>query len=140
MSKIFEIKIGDLLKTTGKKDAITFEEKNIKELPNIQKPGIKGSLDIQSLNDTTILGILTDISCTTQDTCDKCLNTYTRKILCPEYKARFVIPEKDDDEEDINKSDNEEIFPIDAKSETIDIKEMIIQSILLQEPISKKCS
>jgi len=139
MSKIFEIKVGDLLKTPGKKDTIIFEEKNIEELPNIQPPGIKGSLEIQSLNDSTVLATLTNISCTTQDSCDRCLAKYTREILCPEYKARFIIPEPHQDDDQVDANDDEELFPIDAKSENIDIQEMILQSILLQEPISKRC-
>ncbi|MEI8252243.1 MAG: hypothetical protein WCG25_00475 [bacterium] len=51
------------------------------------------------------------------------------------YKAKFIIPEYYKDDE----NSTEEIFPINHKDETINIEDMVVQDIVLQEPIVRRC-
>jgi uncharacterized metal-binding protein YceD (DUF177 family) len=70
-----------------------------------------------------------------EDTCDICQKTYKRPVFSEIYKAKFILPEyyKDDD------NSTEEIFPIDHKDENINIEDMVVQNIVLQEPIVRRC-
>lgn len=135
----FTIKISDLLNQTWGVDEVVFEKKFSLQIPNLTKDGISGTFVIQSLNDDALLGTLTDVKCSIQDVCDSCQVSYAREVIVPEYTARFVV--KDDrTEEEKQENSEEETFLIDAKSETINIHDMLVQAILLQEPIVKRCS
>jgi len=70
-----------------------------------------------------------------EDNCDICQKAYKRNVLSDIYKAKFIIPEyyKDDD------NSTEEIFLIDHKDETINVEDMIVQAVVLQEPIVRRC-
>jgi uncharacterized metal-binding protein YceD (DUF177 family) len=75
---------------------------------------------------------LGNVSCTITEPCDKCTTIYDRKVDIEEYSAKFHVKIDPSDESD------EPVFLID-KNENIDIKDMLIQSIVLEEPFIKKC-
>jgi len=79
------------------------------------------------------------VKCHIHDVCDSCQKAHDREVLVPEYVARFVI-EDDRTEEEKEANSDEELFLINAKSETIDIQDMVVQAILLNEPIVKRCA
>lgn len=134
----FSIKISDLLNQTWSIDEVVFEKKFSSQIPNLTKEGISWTFVIQSLNEAALLGTLTDVTCSISDVCDSCQAHYEREVFVPEYIARFVIEDDRTEEEKAANSD-EEVFLIDAKSETINIQDMVVQAILLHEPIVKRC-
>jgi len=88
-----------------------------------------------------LLGTLTDVKCSIDDVCDSCQTPFVREVLVPEYAARFALKMSEEESQRMSEDESEEEeFPIDAKSETINIQDMLVQSILLQEPLVKRCA
>lgn len=83
------------------------------------------------------MGTLHDITCQLEDVCDSCGKPFIRDIEVPEYTARFVEEGSLTKEEE--ESTEEAILMINPKDETIDITDMIVQSILLNDPFVKRC-
>lgn len=132
----FIIKIADLINQPWKKDEMFFEKKFTDQLPNLDKNWLTWSVLLQSLDKNSILVSLIDVKCIMDDICDICQKNYKREVLWELYNAKFILPEhyKDDD------NSTEEIFPIDHKDENINIEDMVVQDIVLQEPIVRRCS
>lgn len=131
----FVIKIGDLVNQPWKKDEISFDKKLSDQLPNLDKNWLSWNVLLQSLDKNSILVTLMNVKGSFDDNCDICQKTYKRFVLSELYEAKFIIPEyyKDDD------TSTEEIFPINHKDETIDIEDMVVQDVVLQEPIVRRC-
>ena len=128
----FIINVWDLLLSAWKMDEISFENEKISEIEWLTKEWISWKILIQSFDKESLLVTLEDVTCTIQEPCDRCTNLYKRNVKVESYTARFQVEfDKEYDWDD-------EIFLID-KNETIDVKEMIINAILLQEPFTKKC-
>ncbi len=123
------IKVSDLLKTPWSKDSIIFENKFSKKISNLWENWIKWNISLQSLDNKNLLIKLYDIYTYLYENCEMCWCEYKRNIKIDEYEWKFWFDE--------NKVD--EIFPIDLKNENIDIEELIIQSIILENPVIKKC-
>lgn len=135
--KLFKMKIADLLNEAGRQDEIVFEHKFSDQLPNLDENGISLTFTIQSLDNTSLLGTLTDVRANFHETCDSCGVSFVRKVDVPSYTARFVF---EDDAKNKEVIDSEEVlFYIDSKSETINIEDMVVQSILLNDPFVKRC-
>ncbi|MEI7919459.1 MAG: YceD family protein [bacterium] len=84
-----------------------------------------------------MLGTLNDISATFHETCDSCDAPFVRSVTIPSYVARFVF---EDELAKKESPDSEEVlFFINKKSETIDIEDMVVQSLLLNDPFVKRC-
>ena len=131
----FVIKIADIINQPWKKDEITFEKKFTDQLPNLDENWLSWNVLLQSLDKNSILVSLIDVKWVLEDNCDICQKTYKRSILSELYKAKFIIPEYYKDDE----NSTEEIFPINHKDETINIEDMVVQDIVLQEPIVRRC-
>jgi uncharacterized metal-binding protein YceD (DUF177 family) len=135
--KVFKIKIADLLNETGRQDDIVFEHKFSDQLPNLDDEWVSGNFTIQSLDSTSLLGTLTDVTARFHETCDSCAAPFVRPVEIPLYTGRFIF------EDEVKKKeapDSEEVlFFIDSKSETINIEDMVVQSILLNDPFVKRC-
>lgn len=128
----FIINVGDLLLSAWKRDEINFEKEMIPKIEWLTKEWIRGKILIQSFDKESLLVTLEDVECTIKEPCDRCTNLYERNVAVENYTARFQVElDKEYDWDD-------EIFLID-KNETIDVKDMIINAILLQEPFTKKC-
>jgi len=129
----FIINVGDLLLSAWKRDEINFEKEMIPEVEWLTKQWISWKILIQSFDKESLLVTLEDVSCTIEEPCDRCTKMYKREVNVESYTARFQVElDKEYDWDD-------EIFLIE-KNETIDVKDMIINAILLQEPFSKKCA
>ena len=133
----FIVKIADLLNETWKEDQIVFEHKLSDQLPQLDADGVSATFSVQSLNSSSLLGTLSDITCRINDVCDSCGVAFTRDVAIPSYVARFVLS-GDVTEKEKNESE-EAILLIDPKSETINIEDMVVQAILLNEPFVKRC-
>ena len=131
----FVIKVADLINLPWKKDEIFFEKKFTDQLPNLDKNWLSWNILLQSLDKNSILVSLIDVKWVLEDNCDVCQKSYKRAVFSELYKAKFILPEhyKDDD------NSTEEIFPIDHKDENINIEDMVVQDIVLQAPIVRRC-
>ncbi len=135
---LFKIKISDLLHESGKEDQLVFEHKFSPQLTNLHDEGIGWIFTFQSLDSTSLLGTLTDVTACFHEVCDSCETSFIRSVYIPSYVARFVF-EDDTTKQEANESE-EVIFFINKKAETIDIEDMIVQSILLNDPFVKRCA
>jgi len=133
----FEIKVWDLLHKPWKIDTMSFEKLKTDQIQNLGEEWISWEINLQSLNDNTIIIILDKVKCSKKEQCDKCLTDFTKKINCKEYKARFIIPDEHFEDEEIE--DQDTIFTIDPKKEIINIENIILHAIWLEEDIVKKC-
>ena len=129
----FIINVWDLLLSAGKTDKVSFEKEQIDELQDLASGGISGTVVIQSFDQNSLLVTIEDLHCVLHEQCDRCMEFYDREVFVKDYVAKFQTEISDEDYES-----DEEVFLID-KNENIDIKDMIINSIKLQEPFTKKC-
>lgn len=135
--KVFKIKIADLLNETGRQDEIIFEHKFSDQLPNLDTEGITWTFVIQSLDDTSLLGTLTDVTARFHEICDSCAASFMRSVNILSYTGRFIF-EDELKKKEASESD-EVLFFIDPKAETINIEDMVVQAILLDDPFVKRC-
>ncbi len=138
----FTIKVSDLLRNPWQTDSIEFEHTHTEKVKNLDSEWISGVIQLQSINDSTVWVILENIQCKINDTCDMCLNNYLRKVKNEEYKAKFEIPNDNysqENSDDFFNIHEEEIFPLNPKTESIDVEDMIVQAIGLETPFTKKC-
>lgn len=131
--KKFEIKISDLLHQLAS-DTLTFEDIFLDDLPNLIGTWISGTVELYSMDGESVFAKLTDVHAVMKATCDVCLQEYERTVDVDEYTAKFAL-----NKEDFEESDEEVVFMIDPKNETIDLGEMIYQAIVLQDPFVFKC-
>jgi uncharacterized metal-binding protein YceD (DUF177 family) len=135
--KVFKIKIADLLNESWKEDQIYFDHKFSDQLPNLDADGMAGTFTIHSLDTTSLLGTLTDITASFHEICESCGTAFDRRVEIPLYTARFVF---EDDISEKEKTESEEsLLYIDPKDETINIEDMSVQAILLNDPFVKRC-
>jgi len=90
------------------------------------------------LDNTSLLGTLTDVTARFHETCDSCGASFIRSVAIPSYTARFVFEDEAKKEKDAEVSE-EVLFTIDPKAETINIEDMVVQAILLNDPFVKRC-
>ena len=131
--KRLEIKISDLLHQVTS-DSFSFQEIFLDELPQLMGEWISGNVELYSMDGKSILVKLTDIHAVLKSTCDLCLQEYERTVDVDEYTAKFALCKEDFDD-----SDEEVVFMIDPKNETIDLSEMLYQTIEFQKPFVFKC-
>lgn len=129
----FKINVWDLLQSAGKIDQFSFKNEKIDEITWLSEKWISGDVIIQSFDKSALLVTLENITTEINEFCDICEATYVRKLEINEYYAKFQKTI------DPNEFTDDEVFKIDW-NENINIKEMIIQAIILQEPFAKRCS
>jgi len=137
LDKVFTIKIADLLIETGRSDEVVFEHKFSDQLPNLDNRGISGSFSIQSLDWSSLMWTLLDVHATFHEVCESCGVSFERSVSIPTYSARFLFEQEL--KKELTTTSEEVLFSIDAKSEIIDIEDMVVQSILLNDPFVKRC-
>lgn len=135
--KVFKVKIADLLNETGRQDEIVFEHKFSDQLPNLDEEWIAGTFTIQSLDKTSLLGTLTDVTARFHEVCDSCWTSFVRSVAVPSYTTRFTFEGEIKDSQE--SSSEEVVLSIDPKLETINIEDMVVQAILLNDPFVKRC-
>lgn len=128
----FKINVWDLLQSAGKIDQFDFKNEKINEIKWLSDTGINGEVMLQSFDKSALLVTLENITADIHESCDICESKYTRKLKIDEYYAKFQK------KIDPNESTDDEVFKIDW-NENIDIKEMMTQTIILQEPFAKRC-
>lgn len=133
----FKIKIADLLLNPWQEDTISFENKITKNIENLQKEWISWKVYLQSITNNSLFVELRDIKAYIKDICDICWKEFNREANVKSFSSKFVTPEI---HHDITEKIHDDEFFINTKDETIDIEEIITQSIILEEPIIKKCN
>ena len=136
--RAFKVKIADLLNETGSQDELVFENKMTDQLPTLDARGVSGVFTVQSLDKTSLLGTLADVTACFHETCESCGISFDRPVIIPLYTSRFVF-ESEFDQKASDESDEVVLF-IDPKAETINIEDMVVQSILLNDPFVKRCA
>jgi len=117
--------------TTDKYDLdleVDFGDEDIKP-----KSNLTGSLQIIKLGKEFNVQVK-DLEIDLEKRCDKCLKTFTQKIEIPLISVEFLI------EPMRNIELTEDVFYVDTKSWTIDVKEWIRQEIILHFPLISVCS
>ena len=131
--KQFEIKISDLLHHLGS-DHLTLENEPFERISKITDAGISCEIELFSMNEESILVKIRDLQTVMKETCDVCQKEFLREVKVPEYSAKFTL-----NKEEFQYSEEEVVFMIDEKKETINIEDMIYQAIELETPFVIKC-
>jgi len=133
----WKIKVSDLLKNPGNTDNIKFENKFLKTNDiTLSKEWIKWEVFLQWINHDEILVNVEKLSLNIIYNCDICWKEYKNPFeLKDKEQAKFVNTDKIKIKEKIY-DDN---FPIDMRTQNIDIENLIEIIIKSQEPIIKKC-
>ena len=87
------------------------------------------------MNDNTVIVELEAVEAVLKVTSDLSGKEFELPLMCELYSTKFVKEFTDENDEKREVFDEE--FPIDTKSETIDLEDAVVQAILLQEPIMK---
>jgi len=122
---MIKLKVSDLLKNSGSEDNIKLEKIKIDLIPDLVWDMICLDLKIQSINDTTIVATITNLTAYIKSISEISNKEFVRKVFCEKYETRFVVSwfkNELDDDLDIDNSWN------------IDIEKMIYDCILLQNP------
>lgn len=132
----FKIKVSDLLLNPWKSDIISFEKKYINIENELKDCEIQWTVEIQSLDHKTIWVTIKTLNTSIKKICEICWKDYILKVVVTEYFTKFVTPEVHTNPwEKIH----DEEFLIEQKDESIDLQDMICQSILVQYPLVFKC-
>lgn len=129
----FEIKVGDLLNQVAV-DEIVFENKKTKLVPNLTDDWITGKIRLSWIDNENVLVEIEELNCELNEICDYCNESFKRQISVQWYSSRFTL-----NKEEINYANDEVLFFIDEKTATINIEEMIYQSIEIDRPIVLYC-
>lgn len=135
MQRDFVVKVSDLLKNPGQTDIIEFEWISTSKIKGLTELGISGTVQLQSVNDETVLVTLEDISCEVSETSDISGKKYIREVYQETFNTKFVRAFTNENDNQREVFDEE--FPIDSKNETIDLEDAVVQAIMLQNPIVK---
>ncbi|MDR0651621.1 MAG: hypothetical protein LBG59_09885 [Candidatus Peribacteria bacterium] len=131
--KNFEIKIADLLNHLGS-DTIEFSEMKTPLLPHLTEKGISGMLKLYAVDGKSILVHLEEGKASLSDTCEICGKAFIRSLHIDRYEAKFTL-----DAKELEESNEEVLFLIEAKNATINVEEMLYQAVMLQTPFVIAC-
>lgn len=127
----FVIKVWDLLRNPWRLDTIEFDHLMIDDIDGLSKEGISWTLVLQWVNDGSVKAIIKHATAVVSDVCDLSGEEYDRIVEIKNFDARFSIDVDGEDKDRVY----DELFPLDPQWETINIYDLLLQSIQLQEPI-----
>lgn len=125
------VKISDLLKKPWKADTLKLEKIKLSELSYLSDEGISFDLELRSMNDNAIYVAMEDITYKENLACDICEKKYKKSRDISKYTAKFIISEDQEQDDDV-------IFYIN-EDQTIDLKEMLTQAIILEQEVANHC-
>ena len=135
MKQTTRIKVSDLLLNVWRIDTVTFSWLMIGDIVWLDTRWISWKLLLQSIDNSTIIATLEDVVCYIHEESDVSGTPYIRNVRIPSFWAYFVI---DPAAQVYNEEDDSPVFAIDIKNATIDVQEMLYQSILLDTPFVKR--
>lgn len=129
-TKWIKIKVSDILQNPWSTDTIKFEKRKIKQLPNTTKNWISWTLQILWMDEKSLLATLEDVKTSLLQKCEVSWKEFVQDIDVKKYEMKFLMPWLDLPYEEFT----DEIGYINEKDMTIDIQEMLYQSIILNIP------
>jgi hypothetical protein len=127
----FVIKVWDLLRNPWRLDTIEFNHLMIDDIDGLSKEGISWTLILQWVNDGSVKIIIKHAIAVVSDICDLSGEEYDRIVEIKNFDARFSTDVHGEDKDRVY----DELFPLDPQWETINIYDLLLQSIQLQDPI-----
>lgn len=125
------IKVWDLLRNPWRLDTIEFDHLMIDDIDGLSKEGVSWTLVLQWVNDGSVKAIIKHATAAVSDVCDLSGEEYDRIVEIKNFDARFSTDVDGEDKDRVY----DELFPLDPQWETINIYDLLLQSIQLQEPI-----
>ncbi|MDR0606903.1 MAG: hypothetical protein LBG52_00795 [Candidatus Peribacteria bacterium] len=129
----FSIKIADLLNHLGS-DTLEFSDLKTPLLPHLTETGLQGTLHLHSVDGKSILVCVEHLKGAVQETCESCGASFVRSLHIPEYRVKFTL-----DLDEQQESAEEVVLPINKKNNTINIEEVLYQTVKLQDPFVCRC-
>lgn len=107
-----------------------FSEFVLEDIQWLTSAWVSGELSLQWVTDGSVKVLIKQAHATIDDICDISGEEYERQVEVKDFDARFSA------QEDIGEDRvYDEVFPLDPTSETINIYDLLVQSIKLQEPL-----
>ncbi len=131
MSRLCVIKVSDLLRNATYADEVAIEDCMI-AIPHLRAPGVSAVCRLQSTNDGMIVATLSDIVAQIDDICDLSGESYIRSVYIDSYQWKFNADVAFHADPNYVYEDD---FPFLPDGESIDIEDMLVQAIVLQEPL-----
>ncbi len=131
MENSFVIKVWDLLRHPWRLDTVTFDQLMIEDISWLSPEGVSGTLVIQWVNDGSVKVLIKQAKARVSEICDLSGEEYDREVLVENFDGRFSTEADSTDEDRVY----DELFPLDGSGETINIYDLLVQSIKLQEPV-----
>ena len=126
----FIIKVGDLLRNPWKIDILEVDSFDLPDIEWLTSAWVTGTLTLQGVTDWSVKVMIKELKALVNDTCDISGEDYERQVEVINFDTRFSSAEDMGDDRVYD-----ELFPLDASSETINIYDFLVQSIRLQEPL-----
>ena len=129
--------MADLLLNPGQTDTIKFDSKFSNKIEWLGSAGISWEVFLQGLNDKEIKVVLKNIKAKIKDSCSICWEDFEREVFIPYFETKFVVPAI---HQDLSEQIHDEEFLINTKNDTINLEELITQSIILAAPLTPYCA
>ena len=126
----FVIKVWDLLRNPWKIDTLEIDGFFLEDIEWLSPEWISWTLSLQWVTDGSVKVVIKDATAVVHDICDISGEEYERQVEVKDFDARFSAAE-DMGEDRVY----DELFPLDPTSETINVYDLLVQSIKLQEPL-----
>ncbi len=129
----FRIKVSDILLSPGKEETMKLENKKTTQIKNLHESWVNWDVLIRWLDEKTVLVEL-NITAYLDEICEVSGNDYVQEIKVESYQSKFSLPE----ENIIDLIQEGDMWEISERDKTIDIEEMVVNSILLNKPTVNK--
>ena len=126
----FVLKVGDLLRDPTRLDRVEFDRLQLPDVKGLTSEWYTGTLNLQGVTDWSVKVTIEQATALVDDVCDLSGEAYQRQVEVEDFTVRFSEEESYDE---LRVYD--EVFPLDSASETIDVYDLLVQSIVLQEPL-----
>jgi len=129
MTYAWTVKVWDLLTQPGSDDLMSWTHQPIETLPNITSDNLDITMKIVAVNHHDVWITIVWLRCAFQEVCDYSWQEYIRTLeltAADDETLRFS-----------HDSDDDEVYPINTRDNTIDLLTAITQLIHLYEPVSK---
>lgn len=132
----FSIKVSDLLKHSWTRDTIQLHNKFSTILPQVTDEWISANVELLWLDEKTLLLTILKANATIINTCDRCWKEYKETLSINNIEVKCFLEE----ERPYTYSTDDDILLITKKDETINLEEVIVESLVLQRTVKSLCS
>ncbi len=118
------------MRNPGKIDTMEFTDFFLEDIQWLTSKWVSGEISLQGVTDGSVKVMIKEATALIDDICDISGEDYQRQVEVKNFDSRFSA-EEDMGEDRVY----DELFPLDSTSETINIYDLLVQSIKLQEPL-----